>query len=119
MAKSVLIVDDNEPTRALLSGIITGAGYQVLMAESGEKALTIARDNDVGCALIDQYMDPMDGFTLARTLQVNGSKFLMAMITANDSNDLLLQARKNGFYTILVKPVEPDRLLQLIARMCR
>ena len=119
MSKTVLIVDDNEPTRTLLAGIITGGGYQPLVAADGDMAIKLAKENDVGCALIDQYMEPMDGFVLASNLKVEGALFPMTMITANESNDLLTQARQHGFVSIMMKPVDPDRLLMIVERMCR
>lgn len=119
MSKTVLIVDDNEPIRKLLKGIAESAGYITFLAENGEAALKLAKENKIDCALIDQYMDPMDGFTLARQFNVIGQRFPMTMITANESNDLLLQARKHGFISIMVKPVNPDRLLKILERMTR
>jgi two-component system response regulator ResD len=119
MKKTILIVDDNEPTVALLTGILKGAGYETLMALDGETAIDLANENQIHCSLIDQYMDPMDGFTLARAFQVDGHTFPMAMVTANESVDLLTQAQANGFRTIIMKPVQPERLIKLIGRLAR
>jgi CheY-like chemotaxis protein len=119
MAKTVLIVDDNEPTRKLLGGILQGAGYETLFAADGATAMKAAQEQDVSCALIDQYMEPMDGFTLARNFRADEHKFPMTMITANESNDLLMQAREHGFVSIMMKPVDPGRLIQIVERMCR
>lgn len=119
MSKTVLIVDDNEPTRKLLGGILEGAGYSILQAADGDAALKIAKENPVHCGLIDQYMEPMDGFALARNFAADEHKFPMTMITANESNDLLMQAREIGFVSIIMKPVDPKRLLMLVERMCR
>jgi len=117
--KTILIVDDNEPTVALLTGILQSAGFDTIMATDGEAAIEIADQNKIDCALIDQYMDPMDGFTLARAFQVDGHTFPMAMITANESADLLTQAQKNGFMTIMMKPIQHERLIKLVERMAR
>lgn len=119
MKKTVLIVDDNAPTLALLSGILTGAGYDIVTAQDGETAIDLADAHKIDCALIDQYMDPMDGFTLARAFKVDGHEFPMAMITANESGDLLMQAQTNGFMTIVMKPVQSERLIKLVERMAR
>jgi CheY-like chemotaxis protein len=119
MSKIVLIVDDNEPTRKLLGGILEGAGYQTLQAGDGETARAMAKENKIACALIDQYMEPMDGFMLARNFKADDYTFPMTMITANESNDLLMQAREHGFVSIMMKPVEPARLLQIVERMSR
>lgn len=119
MTKNVLIVDDNEPTRQLLAGIVNGGGYNALLAADGDAAIKLAKENEISCALIDQYMEPMDGFVLAGNLNLEGSLFPMTMITANESNDLLVQARQHGFISIMMKPVDPDRLLKVVERMCR
>lgn len=119
MKKTVMIVDDNAPTRQLLAAILEGAGYQTRLLDNGEAAIEMADQTKIDCALIDQYMDPMDGFTLARAFKVDGHEFPMAMITANESGDLLTEAQRHGFVTIVMKPVQPERLLKLIERMCR
>jgi len=119
MKKTILIVDDNAPTLALLTGILSGADYDVITAQDGESAIDLADQHQIDCALIDQYMDPMDGFTLARAFQVDGHKFPMAMITANESADLLTQSQANGFMTIIMKPVQPERLIKLVGRLAR
>lgn len=119
MKKTVLIVDDNDPTLALLTGILSNAGYAVITAQNGEAAIDLADTHKIDCALIDQYMDPMDGFTLARAFKVDGHTFPMAMITANESGDLLMEAQKHGFMTIVMKPAQPERLIKLVERMCR
>ena len=119
MPKTVLIVDDNEPTRKLIASIANNAGYQPLESADGETALQIAKERSIDCALIDQYMEPMDGFTLARNIRAAGHDFGMTMITANESSDLLLQAQKHGFVSIMVKPVHPDRLIKMLEHMCR
>ena len=119
MSKIVLIVDDNEPTRKLLGGILEGVGYQTLQAADGETAMRMAAENEIACGLIDQYMEPMDGFVLARNFKADDHTFPMTMITANESNDLLMQAREHGFVSIMMKPVDPARLLQIVERMSR
>lgn len=119
MPKTVLIVDDNAPSLKLLASIVAGAGYATALAQNGEAALALAADHSFDCALIDQYMDPMDGFTLIRRLRLEGYNFPITMITANESNDLLLQARKHGLISIMVKPVDPERLLKLVEKMTR
>ncbi|MCI5061085.1 MAG: response regulator [Alphaproteobacteria bacterium] len=119
MTKNVLIVDDNEPTRRLMAAIINEAGYETVTAENGELALKIIKEQDISCALIDQYMEAMDGFMLADHLSTAGYKIPMTMMTAHEGSDLLLQAQRHGFMSIIMKPVQPERLVQVVKRMCR
>lgn len=119
MLKNILIVDDNEPTLKILSGIIEEAGFTPVCFDNGHEALDFARENKVLCALIDQYMEPMNGFTLARYLILEEIRIPMVMITANNNSDLLSEARKVGFVTTMAKPVDADYLLKLLARFDR
>lgn len=119
MSKTVLIVDDNAEIRKLFREIVEGAGYQVLAAENGEIGLAMAQKNKIDCALIDQYMEPVSGFSFARHCKLYDLRFPMIMITGNDNNDLLIQARKEGFASVMMKPVDPDYLLKFLERFCR
>ena len=119
MSKTVLIVDDNEPTLKLLSGVIENAGYDVVTAVDGDTALQIAKDQKINCVLIDQYMEPVDGFTLARYFVLHDIKIPMIMITGNDNSDLLSQARQVGFIATMMKPIDTGHLLKLLERFTR
>lgn len=119
MSKTILIVDDNEPTLKFLAGILEAAGYKTLLATDGDFALKLAKANKIDCAIVDQYMEPMNGFSFARHCQFHEYRFPMIMITANDNVDLLLQARKQGFSTVMMKPIDTDHLLQFLVRLCR
>ena len=119
MSKTILIVDDNEPTLQMLAAIIEGAGYTAITASNGEDALKIAQESKISCALIDQYMEPMDGFTLARYFQLHEIKVPMIMVTGNENTDLLSQTHKLGFVTTMMKPVNPDLLLKILQRFIK
>lgn len=119
MSKNILIVDDNEPTLKMLSAIVEKAEFDPVCFTNGQDALDFARENKVICALIDQYMEPMNGFTLARYLILEEIRIPMVMITANNNSDLLSEARKVGFVTTMAKPVDADYLLKLLARFDR
>lgn len=119
MQHKILIVDDNEPTCKLIAASIKVQGYDPHIALTGDDALKIAKENKISCVLIDQYMEPMDGFMLARHFMLNEIKVPMIMITANDSSDLLTKAREVGFTSTMLKPVDTDLLLKMLGRLCR
>lgn len=119
MSKTVLIVDDNEPTRKLFTDIVEKAGYTALVAGNGQAGLELAKQHKIDCALIDQYMEPIGGFDFARYCKLYELSFPMVMITGNSNNDLLVQARKEGFASVMMKPVDPDYLLKFLERFCR
>lgn len=119
MVHKILIVDDNEPTCTFLAAVIVQAGYEPLIALDGDQALDHAKNNKISCALIDQYMEPTNGFMLARHFALHDIKVPMIMITANDSADLLMRAREVGFASTMLKPIDPALLIKMLGRFCR
>ena len=71
--KTILVVDDNEPNRYLLSAQFGGNGYAVEEARNGEEALAIARENPPDLIVSDLLMPVMDGYTLLRLWKADES----------------------------------------------
>ena len=118
--KLILIVDDNEPTRQLMAGILGSVGFSTLQAVDGSTAAKVVREHPVDCAIVDQYMEPMGGFDFARHLKdYNIEAPPMIMITAHETTDLLQKATEHGFRQILQKPVTPDKLVLSVERALR
>ena len=116
----ILIVDDNEPTRQLMVGILGSVGYTTMQAIDGGSALKVVQDFDVACVVIDQYMEPMGGFEFAQHFQLNEIQPpRMIMITAHETSDLLTKSQALGFSQVLQKPVVPDRLVTAVERALR
>ena len=55
-AKKILVVDDEEEIRSLFSRVLTGAGYDILLAEDAQQALLALRENAVDLVLLDLHM---------------------------------------------------------------
>jgi CheY-like chemotaxis protein len=69
MAKRILIVDDNENNRLLMSDILQYRGYEISEAEDGEKGVNMARQLKPDLILLDMQMPGMDGFAAAQILK--------------------------------------------------
>lgn len=69
MAKKILIVDDNENNRLLISDILQYRGYEISEAEDGEKGISMARQLKPDLILLDMQMPGMDGFAAAQILK--------------------------------------------------
>ena len=69
MAKKILIVDDNENNRLLMSDILQYRGYEILEAEDGGKGISMARERKPDLILLDMQMPGIDGFAAARMLK--------------------------------------------------
>jgi len=69
MAKKILVVDDNENNRLLMSDILKYRGYEIFQAEDGEKAINMARELKPDLILLDMQMPKLDGFAAAKILK--------------------------------------------------
>lgn len=69
MAKKILIVDDNDNNRLLMSDILQYRGYEILQAEDGGKGTSMARELKPDLILLDIQMPGIDGFAAAKMLK--------------------------------------------------
>lgn len=110
----VLMVDDTEANLAFKLSLLEPAGYEVLTAEGGRKALALLRSHAVDLILADVVMADGDGFELLRTVRADPAlhdiAFMFLTTTARDdaSRDLGLQLGADAY---LIRPIEPERLL--------
>ena len=116
----ILSVDDNEPTRQMMAGILKSVGFETVQAIDGGSAVKVIKEHNIDCALVDQYMEPMGGFELAKHLRDNNIPAPpMVLITAHETSDLLSKGLELGFAQILQKPVVPNRLVTLVERLVK
>jgi two-component system, cell cycle response regulator DivK len=113
----ILLVEDNELNRDMLSRRLTRRGYTVVVAEDGEQALDLAHSERPDLVLMDMSLPGIDGWEATRRLRADpgiaGIRViaLTAHAMAGD-RERALEAGCNDYDT---KPVEMDRLLQKIA----
>ena len=119
MAKSILAVDDSPSLRQMVSFTLKGAGYEVIEAVDGEDALAKAKASTVNLILTDLNMPRMDGLTLVRSLRrlpaYRNAPILI--LTTESSTDMKNQGRAAGATGWLVKPFEPQRLLEVVKKV--
>src|SRR5947209_12647156 len=114
--KSILVVDDEKPQREILEAILSGEGYDVTTAASGEAALRIAREHRFDLALTDLKMTGMDGIELLSKLLAFDSSIIVILLTAHGSIDSAKEALRRGAFDYLEKPFEREQLLETIRR---
>lgn len=115
----ILIAEDNTVSRELMASILRTQGYIIEGAADGGAAIEVVRTRSVDMALVDINMAPRGGFEFIRYLVGNAIKLPVVIITAEDSSDILMQARQLNVDNILMKPVEPGRLLKVVERTLR
>ncbi len=118
--KRVLAVDDSKTMRNMISFTLNGAGYNVTEAEDGQEALTIAEKSDFDLVITDVNMPNMDGITLLKALR-GLSKFSstpILILTTEGGDEKKSEGRSAGATGWIVKPFDPNKLLQVVAKVC-
>ena len=116
---NILIAEDNEISRELMSGILKTQGYNIVPASDGTEAIAAVNDEVIDLALVDLNMEPKGGFEFVKHLVINGINLPVVIITADDSSDILMRANDLGVTRVLQKPVEPDRLLNVVQHVLK
>src|SRR6184192_1625779 len=114
--KSILVVDDEKSQREILEMILSGEGYDVTTASSGEAALRIARERRFDLAHTDLKMTGMDGIELLSKLLAFDSSIIVILLTAHGSIDSAKEALRRGAFDYLEKTFEREQLLETIRR---
>jgi len=116
--KKVLVVDDNEDIRNLISIILTGESYDVLSVESGTIALEVYQDFKPDLILLDIMMPGISGFdVLEKIRDIRNPKLNsvpIVMITAKSLTDDIDKAIRLGATSYIVKPFRADSLKQKV-----
>ena len=110
----ILVVDDEEIMRDVLSDLLTTASFRVDLAENGSQALNKIRDGDYGVVLLDLMMPGMDGLQVLQELNEMENAPVAIILTAYGSIDKAVQATKLGAYNFLTKPFKNDELLLVL-----
>src|ERR1700751_564898 len=114
--KNILVVDDEKSQREILELILTGEGYDVTTAASGEAAIKFAKDRRFDLALTDLKMTGMDGIELLSKLLAYDSSIIVILLTAHGSIESAKEALRRGAFDYLEKPFERHTLLEPIQR---
>ena len=107
----VLVVDDDENLRHLLSKMLTQEGYEVVAAADGEEALTILGARPFDVVLCDVRMPRLDGWHLLDALSERTRPPVTIMMSAYGDRDTALNVMKRGAYDYLSKPFTTEDLL--------
>jgi two-component system response regulator AtoC len=111
--KTVLIVDDDQGMREVLTAILK-PDYRVLTASSGEAALALLREEDVDLMLLDVRLPGISGFEVLRIVKENYALIELIMISAINEVETAVQAMKHGAYHYITKDFDYDALRSLV-----
>ena len=119
MTKKILIVDDSPSVRQMVAFTLSTAGYQTDEAGDGNQALTKAKGQSYNLIFTDQNMPGMDGITLIRSLRqlANYRSVPILMLTTEAGDAMKTQGRSAGATGWLVKPFDPQKLLDIVKKV--
>lgn len=113
---SLLITDDDAAARETLRDIFEPAGYRTLLAESGEEAIDIVRDQDVHLALMDMHMPRLTGLETMEIVRQIKAGLPAILISADRDEDLLRRALSAHVFCVLAKPVSRNSVIYVVNR---
>ena len=117
--KTILTVDDSPSIRHMLAYVLSSNGYHVIEAGDGEEGLMLAKANQADLVLTDQNMPKMDGITLIKALRALPAykRVPIMMLTTESSPVLKQQGRDAGATGWMVKPFDPEKLLEMLKKV--
>lgn len=114
--KSILVVDDEKSQREILETILSGEGYNVTTASSGEAAMKFVEDRHFDLVLTDFQMGGMTGLDLLKELTDFDKSIIVILLTVHGTVDSAVDALRLGAFDYLQKPYDRDKLLDTISK---
>jgi two-component system chemotaxis response regulator CheY len=104
--------------RQMLGFILKSAGYDVVQAANTEEAMTCASAREFDMILTDQNMPGSDGISLVRALRTLPAygRTPIIMLTTESSDEIKSKGRAAGATGWMVKPFDPNRLLEIVGK---
>ena len=118
MAKTVLIVEDNNMNMQLFSDLLTNRGYDVIKSVDGSDCVELAKQHRPGLIVMDIQLPNVSG--LERTKQLKADKdakdIPVLAVTAFDLDGGLTKILESGCDDMLGKPIKTDQFLEVVGR---
>lgn len=116
MPYSVLIADDDNSLRSILSAVLKKAGYGTDQAKNGQEAIECVQKNEFDVILLDIFLGDTDGLELIDSIQELNPSAAIIIITGHGTTQMAIEAAKRQAYSYLTKPVDRNELLELVER---
>ncbi|MDP2824832.1 MAG: response regulator [Sulfuritalea sp.] len=119
MSKTILAVDDSASIRQMVAFTLKSSGYEVVEAVDGMDGLEKARSKSFNLILTDQNMPRMDGLTLIKNLRALAQyrTVPILMLTTESSDAMKAQGKAAGATGWLVKPFDPQKLIEVVKKV--
>ena len=117
-AKNILICDDAAFMRMMIKDILTKNGYTVAgEAENGVKAVEKYNEVKPDLVLMDITMPEMDGIEALRKIKEQDPSAVVVMCSAMGQQAMVIESIQAGAKDFIVKPFQPDRVLEAVSKV--
>lgn len=113
--KKILVADDEESIRKLLSVVLRADDYDVILAQNGQQAIDLFNEhNDIDLMLIDIRMPKIDGLQVLERIKQNHKNVPIILMTAYAGIETAVKALQQGAFDYIVKPFDLNDMKSLI-----
>lgn len=113
----ILVVDDAAFMRMRLAGILQENGYQVLEAANGQEAVDRYFAEQPDLVLMDITMPVMDGITAIENIRSRDPDARVIVCSAMGQQSMVIRAVKAGAKDFIVKPFQPERVMEAVGKV--
>ncbi len=120
MALKIMAVDDSKTMRDMVSFTLRNAGHDVIEGNDGQHALSVLDGEPVDLIITDINMPVMDGIALIKELRAMPAykSVPILVLTTESDGSKKNEGRAAGATGWIVKPFNPEKLLQVVAKVC-
>ena len=114
--KKIMVVDDSPTERAFMEGVLKKRGYEVLLVDSGEKAIERSKSEKPDLIFVDIMMPRLDGYQTCALIKKSGKHKATPVIMLSSKDSLFDRARGRmvGSDEYLTKPFTKESLLKAV-----
>ena len=118
MGKKVLITDDTAFMRMTLKNVLEKNGYEVVgEAEDGVQAVAKYKETSPDLVTMDITMPNMDGITAIKKIMEDDPQARIVVVSAMGQKSLVIEALNAGAKDFIVKPFQPDRIVEALQKV--
>lgn len=115
----ILVVDDAMFMRTKASRLLTSEGYQVVEAANGAEAIERFKAEKPDLVLMDITMPVLDGIRALKAIRSLDENAKVIIVTALGQRSRVLEAIRAGAKDFVVKPFQPDKLMEAVKKQCQ
>lgn len=121
MPKKILIVDDSESIREVVSFTLENEGFEVLVANDGTDALKFLDGREIDMIITDLHMPEMDGITLIKHVREMEAyqRIPILFLTTESQTSKKMEAKEAGATGWIIKPFVPAKLIAALQKVLR